>query len=74
MAWLHDVQRLTAAAPRGDTATEIGRLLHEELLGNQWLHSGVTANVHNPGVRMLGEVVGLYCAVVDRFDLLGIDA
>ena len=31
---------------------------------------GVTASVHNPGVRMPGTAVGLYCAVVDRFDLL----
>jgi len=53
-----------------EAATEIGRLLHDELLGNQWLHSGVTANVHNPGVSMQGAAVGLYCAVVDRFDLL----
>ena len=40
------------------------------LLGNRWLHSGVTANVHNPGARMPGAPVGLYCAVVARFDLL----
>ena len=30
----------------------------------------MTANVHNPEVRMPGSAVGLYCAWVDRFDLL----
>src|SRR5258708_37329147 len=51
-------------------ATEIGRLLHGELLCNRWLRSGVTANVHNPGGSMRRAAVGLYCAVVERFDLL----
>jgi len=32
--------------------------------------SGVTASVHNPGVRMKGATVGFYCAVVERFNLL----
>ena len=44
--------------------------MHDELLGNWWLHSGVTANVHNPGVSIDAAAVGLYCAVVDRFDVL----
>ena len=43
---------------------------HDELLGNRWLHPGVTANVHDLDVRMQGIAVGLYCAVVDRLDLL----
>ena len=53
-----------------ETVSEIGCLLHDELLGNWWLQSGMTAKGHNPGVSMQGATVGLYCAVVERFDLL----
>ena len=39
-------------------------------LGNRWLRSGMTANVHNLGARIEVAAVGLYCAVGYRFDLL----
>ena len=56
------------------TAIEVGRLLHDELLGNRWSHSGVTAKGSQPEREHAGRDGWLVLRRGRSFRSLGIGA